>query len=247
MDTPVIDHGPYTREVESATTAVLMIHGIAGTPAHFRELIPVIPETMSVYNILLDGHGGSVKDFARTSMKKWKDQALGAVTELSQRYEKLYIVAHSMGTLFAIRAAIEQPEKIRGLFLLAVPSRPWVRFSTWCTSVQLALGKENERTRILGDACSIRLQRNLLSYIGWIPRFWELLMEVRKVRKLLPQLNTPTMSFQSKVDELVSARSIGDLEVHPVIQNTVLYDSGHFAYGEQDILLLQKRLKAMLR
>ena len=68
-----MDHSEYIR-VNSSETAVLMIHGIAGTPAHFRELIPVIPEDWAVYNILLDGHGKNVEDFGRSSMQKWKDQ-----------------------------------------------------------------------------------------------------------------------------------------------------------------------------
>ena len=66
-----MDHRAYIRIVEDSDTAVLMIHGIAGSPAHFRDLIPVIPADWSVYNILLDGHGGTVSDFSRTSMKKW--------------------------------------------------------------------------------------------------------------------------------------------------------------------------------
>jgi len=57
----------------------------------------------------------------------------------------------------------------------------------------------------------------------------------------------PCLSFQSHVDELVSIRSCKDLENHPYIQNTVLYNSGHFAYGEDDLQLLQDRLKDFLK
>ena len=67
-------HRTYARIVPGAGTAVLMVHGIVGTPRHFDWLIPEFDETWSVYNILLDGHGGSVDDFAETSMKKWKEQ-----------------------------------------------------------------------------------------------------------------------------------------------------------------------------
>jgi len=55
--------------------AVLFIHGIIGTPRHFTELIPLVqqvPEDFTVSNIILDGHGGTVDDFAHTSMAKWK-------------------------------------------------------------------------------------------------------------------------------------------------------------------------------
>ena len=39
-----MDHKEYVRIVEGSKNAVLMIHGIAGSPAHFRELLPVVPE-----------------------------------------------------------------------------------------------------------------------------------------------------------------------------------------------------------
>ena len=75
---------------------------------------------------------------------------------------------------------------------------------------------------------------------------WELLVECRRVRKLLPQLQTPTYTFQSRKDELVSFRSVRDLEGHPYINNTVLEHSGHFAYREPDLALLQQCLRARI-
>ena len=47
----MIDHSPYTRKGTGAN-AVLLIHGIAGSPGHFRDLTSAIPESFSVYNIL---------------------------------------------------------------------------------------------------------------------------------------------------------------------------------------------------
>ena len=65
----MIDHSPYTH-IGTGPNAVLMIHGIAGSPGHFRDLVPVIPPEFSIYNILLDGHSGKVENFSRSSMAK---------------------------------------------------------------------------------------------------------------------------------------------------------------------------------
>ena len=73
----MIDHSPFTRK-GSGKNAVLLIHCIAGSPGHFRELIPAIPETYSIYNILLDGHSGKAENLGRSSMKKWKAQVQAA-------------------------------------------------------------------------------------------------------------------------------------------------------------------------
>lgn len=244
-----MDHREYIRQVDGSRTAVLMLHGIAGTPAHFRDLIPVIPESFSVYNLMLDGHGKTVKDFSATSMKRWKAQAACALDRLAERYDNIYIVAHSMGTLFAIRGAVERPEKVAGLFLLAVPTRPWVRLSTVMTALRVLRGNidpaDTAAVNMQNDTC-IQLEKRLLSYVGWVPRLMELLAEIPRVRKLLPRLTVPTVCFQSHTDELVSRRSCRDLERHPCITLTELQSSGHFAYDPQEVPLLQESLKAML-
>lgn len=242
-----MDHRETIRLVEGADTAVLMIHGIVGTPAHFRDLTGLVPEEWSLVNLLLEGHGGTVGDFSRASMAAWKRQVEGWVERLLLTHRRVLIAAHSMGTLFAIRAAIHHPEEISALFLLAAPLRPWVRLSTMLASLRLTLGLPgNKMTEEMGADTSVTLTWKLWQYLGWIPRYVELLAEIRQVRGLLPRLAVPTLTFQSRVDELVSARSIGDLEGHPYIQNTVLYHSGHFAYGPEDLALLQRRFRDLV-
>lgn len=237
----MIDHTPYIRS-GSGPNAVLLIHGIAGSPGHFRDLVPVIPEEFSVYNILLDGHSGNVENFSRSSMKKWKAQVRDTLAELLTHHEKVVIVGHSMGTLFAIQAAIDHPDRIPQLFLLSVPTRPRVRCSTWVTCLRVAFGKRSRPAdRALAGETALELTPKLWKYISWVPRMIELLSECHRVRKILPQLTAPTQTFQSQVDELVSIRSCKDLN-NPHIRNTVLTASGHFVYSPEDTALLQKRL-----
>jgi esterase/lipase len=83
-------HQEIIRIVPGSRYAVLMLHGILGTPDHFRELLPLVPETWTVHALLLDGHGGGVKDFSETSMEKWKDQVFSRVEEIL-RYSDLYL------------------------------------------------------------------------------------------------------------------------------------------------------------
>ena len=244
-----MEHREYIRITGSDRPALLMIHGIVGTPAHFHGLMPAVAEDRSVYNILLDGHGKGVQEFAGTSMAKWKAQVKTVLADILTRHEKVVIIAHSMGSLFAIQAAIDHPDRVASLFLLAVPTRPWVRFSTMLTALRVAWGNvspaDTAATAMHND-CSVQLERKLWKYIAWLPRFWELLTEIRRVRGQLPDLKTPTLTFQSHRDELVSSRSCKDLNGHPYIQNTVLYRSGHFAYSPEDTALLQKRLAELL-
>ena len=97
-----MEHKEYKRICDNSSIAILFIHGIVGTPNHFNKFVSLVPDSISVYNLLLDGHGKEVKDFSKTSMKKWELQVTSAVQELSLMHEKIYIVAHSLGTVLAI-------------------------------------------------------------------------------------------------------------------------------------------------
>lgn len=239
-----MDHSEYIRVAKDSKTAVLLIHGIAGTPAHFRDLIPLIPDEWSVYNILLDGHGKEVRDFGSTSMKKWKAQVSGRVEEIIAQNEKVILVTHSMGGLFAIQEAIRHPDKIAQLFLLVLPLTAFVRPVTVISSIKLMLGVVRPKDKValmMQNDTSIRLNRRIWEYIPWIFRLIELLGEMRHTRRMLPRLNVPCQTYQSRKDELVSMGTCKYLEGHPCITNMVLEHSGHFGYeGEDRERLLEK-------
>jgi len=230
-------HSEYIRIVEGSPVAVLMVHGIVGSPCHFDDLVPLVPENWTLCNIVLDGHGGSARDFGNTSMEKWKRQVSSWVDRLLACHEKLLIVAHSMGTLLAIREAVRNPERIAGLFLLAVPLRPWVTLRAWAASIKLGLGLDYSRdatAMAMRADSSVALQPGLLRYLCWVPRFVELLREIRLTRKLLPQLTVPTLALQSERDELVSRQACRDLAANDCITVIPMPNSGHFGYEGED-------------
>ena len=62
--------------------AILFVHGILGTPRHFAPFLPYVPASWSVCNLLLEGHGGSVRDFSHAAMAQWKQQVHAALDAL---------------------------------------------------------------------------------------------------------------------------------------------------------------------
>lgn len=243
-------HKEYIRDVSGSKTAVLMIHGIAGTPAYFNELIPIIPDNCSVHNILLDGHGKGVEDLGASSMKKWKSQVKEKLDELFEKHEQIIIVGHSMGTLFAIQEAIEHPDKITRLFLLAVPLKFRIKFSALFTSLRVCSGKikpDDITALTMKNSLGVQIDRKFWKFITWIPRILELLSESRRTCKILSQLKVPCDVFQSKEDELVSLKSCKYLNNHPYVNNKLLYNSGHNSYSIEDLKLIQTRLSEILR
>ena len=239
---------PWIREISGAKKAALFVHGIVGTPAHFADLMTVIPEEWSVYNILLDGHGKQVEDFAHTSMAKWKAQVTAQLDKILEKHEQVLIVAHSMGTLFAINEAIRLPDKVIGLFLLAVPLTPRVLPSAAVNSVKVALGRVKPGTSAwdMQNDCGVQLSPKLWKYLAWLPRFWELILQAHRIRNKLSQIAVPCYAFQSAKDELVSSKACKLLLAQSHIDVTVLPNSGHFRYKGNDLSLLQDRLRHMI-
>lgn len=236
----------YVRIVGGSDTAVLMIHGIVGTPQHFKDLLPLIPVEWSVCSLLLEGHGKGVREFGAASMKTWKTQVSERLRELLECHRRVLIIGHSMGTLFAIRAAVEYPDRIAGLFLLNVPMRIQLPPRTIAAAMKNALGlvKPTDKTAMeMKNDCGVAMSPYLWRYIPWIGRFAELLVEIRRTRKLLPQLNVPAVAFHSKWDELVSDRALNDLRQYRCIAVSVLPESGHFCYETQDLQRMRNELE----
>lgn len=241
-------HKEYKRIVPEAETAVLFIHGIAGTPNHFKDFLPLVPKEFSVYNILLDGHGGKTEDFSKTSMKKWKNQVDFTVSDLLKTHEKIIIVAHSLGTLLAIEQAVKE-ERIEKLFLLAVPIKLFVKPIALFSAFRIYLGnvpESNEKLVAMKNCCGIELSKNLLKYLGWIPRFLELFGKIGETRKIIGNLKTDCMIFQSFGDELVSKKSIKYLEEKTSASINVLEKSGHYYYEKNDFDYLLGELRKFI-
>ena len=114
-------HNQFVRILPDCRKTVVLIHGILGTPDHFSFLLDVIPQDWNVCNLLLDGHGAGPAEFAATSMAKWQTQVSQQLDQIAQYSNRVVIVAHSMGTLLAIRQAIavNQPDPQDPLGLLA--------------------------------------------------------------------------------------------------------------------------------
>ena len=217
-----------------------MIHGICGTPNHFRALLPLeysVSKEWSLYNIVLDGHCQDVAAFGKSSMKKWKLQTENLFEELCNTYEKIVLVGHSMGTLLSVRQALRRPEKVALLFLVAAPTLPFVRPLAIRSATAVAFDRVNEKDpnqTSIRVACGMQLTKKLWKYAAWLPRMIELLAECRAVSKCYGELTVPCIAWQSEKDELVARHSIKVLQKSGRIQVNSLSNSTHIYYPAEE-------------
>ncbi len=245
-----MDHREYIRVSNHTHTAVLMLHGIIGSPRHFDMLIPLIPSDWSIYNILLDGHGKTVSDFSNSSMTKWRQQVANITDELCRTYDRVVLIGHSMGTLLAIEQALRYPQKISALILLASPLKVRIKLSFIKTSLKATFGTiqpDDILALATRRATSVMPDKRLWRYLGWIPRFWELLGRIRITRTLIPQVTVPSFVWQSRQDELVSPKSARYFEGNTCFSVRFLENSGHYYYTAEDVDRLKHEVVNILK
>lgn len=241
---------PYIREIAGADTALLMIHGIVGTPAHFSMLYPYVPGNWSIYNMVLAGHGGSVEDFAAANMARWKQQTADWIAELSLRYEKIVIAAHSMGTLLAMEAVLQRPGRTSGLFLLNVPLKVLVRPRAVSNAFKVIFNRvspTDDMARAMQQAYGIRADARLFKYLRWVPNYIALFRLIRQSRRRCGQIPVPCVCVQSDRDELVAPSSTKYLTGNPHIAVYRLERSGHFGYENKEREILCERFAEFCR
>ncbi len=234
-------HEPIRRIISGADTAILFVHGIVGTPDQFRDLLPLVPEHWSCVNLLLPGHGGSVRDFSRSSMAAWRTCVKDEVDALAACHRRVLLVGHSMGTLFCIDESLRRSDAVAGQFLLACPLYPHLMPSAMLQSLQVAFGihGRTEAAQAAHTACSIRATWRLWEYMGWIPRYLELFQAAAQARRQILTVTVPTTAVQSAKDELVSRRSCRPLEEAGAVRLHILPHSRHFYYPAEDLAVLQ--------
>ena len=246
-------HYETRKPVPEARYAVLFLHGIAGSPNQFRKLIELekrVPENWSVFNVRYPGYGGTVTEFGKSNIQQWRSYARDAYLELAQSHEKVLIVGHSMGTLFAMEMALEFPETTAGLFLLNVPLRPCPRLYFIPNCLRLAFNRIREdrpREHCFQIACGVIPTALVWQYISWIPRIFELFGEIIRTEKVMDHLTVPCIAFQSGNDDLVSNLTAPVLRRSGVMEVRELPDSTHFYYAPEDASLIYQEFENTIK
>ncbi len=104
---------------------VMMIHGAGANAREFNlTLVPHLSETHQLIIPDRPGHGYS-EGVADAQTLAVQAAQMGGVLEQTSGGEPAVIVGHSYGTAVALRLALDRPELVKGLVLLAPVSHDW--------------------------------------------------------------------------------------------------------------------------
>lgn len=225
--------------------AVLFVHGIVGNSRFFDFLLPSVPPEYEIRALTLAGHDGDALSFSKASMGQWRSQVDDAVTELRRNFGKVVIVAHSMGTLFAIRQAVMGMAD--AIFLLNPPLRLRLTTKLFVTPVKVMFGLTSDPvTAVAKAAYGVSIDYNPFHYYGWPRRYLELFSEIGQVRKMVSRVHCRTVVFITMRDEMVSPRSAKFFEDFDNCRVELLPTSGHYFYSPADRREISRSLSALL-
>jgi pimeloyl-ACP methyl ester carboxylesterase len=119
-------------------TAVVLVHGIGVSHRYLSRLHGLLAETVDTYSIDLPGFGATPRPENSLPVADHASYLLGALEQLDVL--EFVLVGHSMGSQFAIEAALQQPGRISQLVLMGPVVDPLRRT---VAQQALALGRDS--------------------------------------------------------------------------------------------------------
>jgi carboxylesterase len=220
-------HGFYDRR---GPDAVMLIHGLTGTPAEMRHLARQLRKRgFSVMVPQLAGHCGSVAALKRSRWEDWYAGIEAAFTQLSAMHATVFVSGLSMGALLALELAARQGTRVAGLGLLSptffydgwnmprfrrrlLPLAflpPLKHFLYWRETSPY--GIKCERTRAMVHAVLENRDAQAAEKVG-IFRTPMVTVEqssllIRQVAASLPRVHSPVLVVHSTEDDMASVRN----------------------------------------
>lgn len=236
-----MEHLPFVIDVPHARVCVLMVHGFLGSPHHFDMLLPLIPADWAVHSIQLDGHGGTLRDFMRTDRHKWEAQLAAEMAHVCRTYDRVVVVAHSMGCMLSANAAVQHgdPSKIAAMLFLGAALYPKCDPPIVHTAIRMINFTQDENdpcTAAARACCGVQVYKiPLWQLLGSAPRFLDLFAISRYTRRRIGAYDLPMIALQSWRDEVVGRRSIKPFLANPHAKGEFLMHSSHFYYSPEDL------------
>ena len=106
----------YLEHGQASGAPVVLLHGVTDSWRSFEHVLPHLPPSIRAIAMTQRGHGNA----SRPASYHYGEMAADVVALLDAlRIRSAVIVGHSMGGQVALRVALDHPERVRGLVLLA--------------------------------------------------------------------------------------------------------------------------------
>ncbi len=130
--------GSQSFSVAGGRTVLLLVHGFNDTPRAFQHMAPALADRgYSIRAVRLPGFGVGVDAMHRCTREQWVERVRREIHQLKRQFDRVLVVAHSLGAAATLGVLITQPDSVNGLVLLApaidvsnrrsplLPTRAW--------------------------------------------------------------------------------------------------------------------------
>ncbi|WP_322513954.1 alpha/beta hydrolase [Rhodopseudomonas palustris] len=265
----VVDLGPRNL----ATPPIVMIHGASSNLGAMR--VPLGDQLARRHRVLLidrPGHGWSSRDDLADSSPATQAQMIGEALD-SLGVARAIVVVHSMAGALGARMALDQPQRVAGLVMLAPVTHPWrggvgtynqvmttpvvgpLLAHTVTLPLGLLLTEPGARSAFAPqtmpedyvDASATPL---LLRPRAFLANSWDLTTlkaAVAEQAARYPQITAPTVLIHGDADEIVSVdiHSRAFAAAVPQAKLIVLPDVGHMVQNAAPDLV-QREIEALI-
>lgn len=112
--------GPTGYYEQRGKNAVLLIHGLTGTPAEMRPIAKrLAKQGFSVMCPALAGHCRAADDLRKSKWQDWYASMVDAFEALKAEHSQVFVAGLSIGALIALKLAAEKGERVAGLGLMS--------------------------------------------------------------------------------------------------------------------------------
>jgi carboxylesterase len=232
-DFPVIDDliGPNGFIDRRGDTAVLLIHGLTGTPAEMKHFGKVIARKgVSVACPELAGHCASIEALTATKWQDWYHSVEQAFEAMSREFKQVFVCGLSMGALLGLVLAANKGKRLSGVILLSATfeydgwniSRfkhkyllPIVLYSPLRYLLKWEepppYGIKCERTRAMVAAVLSNKDAQAPDKIGYFKTpaivIYESVKLIKATKQKLQEVTIPTLIVHSTEDDMASVKN----------------------------------------
>jgi len=219
------------RELEIARMAgtgepdVLFIHGSPGDWKAWASYLndPRLDDLGSKVAVDRPGYGGSAESGVIPDLR----QQAALLAQLLPQHKKTIVVGHSLGGPLAAWLAIDHPEQVCGVVMLAGAMAPAYEAPRWYNRMAASW--------LFGWLIPDEMRRSNLEIMP-------LQQELIKLDHALPDLHRPMMVLQGSKDELVDPRTPDYLQqrIDPHVLSIIrIPDVGHFIPWKKHLEVIQ--------
>jgi len=185
---------------------IFFIHGIYSCPAQFNMFYPILKDKgYSIYATLLEGHGNELRKLSKVKYNDWMKQINDLLEKMSNEYQEIYVIGHSMGGLLAL----DTDDIYLSKRVLIAPA---LRVKLSWRYIKMGLVVDNLKVkdeytvsnrRVIGVFFPKQLLKRLLAVFC----FWQLFKLMYYTDINLFNIKKPILIIQSRSDECVSTNA----------------------------------------